>query len=165
MSKFIEKLGGFLKILPYIILVCIFLFTAIKFKSCTEVFTESKEDLRAKIVQKDAANTKLQEANKENVKAVETIQKSANVSVASIGSNLSEKQKITDKAQKQEISVKQKLGAVIKKYEESAKTLDDIKEKDTEMSTVQIASLWDAYCGGTSLDSQCTKRINNHEKL
>jgi uncharacterized membrane protein YhiD involved in acid resistance len=160
MTKIIQGLGSFLKVLPYLLAIVLVLVLISNFKSCTNSFgfTESKDSLKAKITQRDDANKKLEDANKENVKAVETIQKSSDVSVSTIDKNLTSKQKITEAAEKQEIAVKQKLNTVIKSFEESPKTLEDMRKKDADMSTIQIASLWDAYCSGTSSDSQCVKK-------
>lgn len=151
----LEYLRKFLKFLPYVGIVAIIIFGVVKLESCTGGLSESKEVLKVKLDTQKQINGILKESNKDNVETIKDLGKSSQVTLDTVVKQTVDEKKISDAANAREIEVKKKLADALKSYHDSSKDLEAMKQKDLSISTIQINSVWGAYCDGSTTDPQC----------
>lgn len=152
--NFLLLLGKFLKALPYIVLVCVVIFGVAKLGSCAGGLSDSKQVLKADLETQKEANGILEESNKNNSKTINQLSKSSQVTLDTVVKQSDDEKKLGQATSKRELDLKKKLDDVIKTYQSNPKSLDNMHKKDLQISTIQINSVWESYCSG-STDIQC----------
>ena len=152
--SFMILLGKFLKALPYIVLVGVIIFGVAKLGSCSGGLSDSKAVLNAHLETQKEINVILKESNDANNKTVNDLSKSSQVSLDTVVKQSADEKKLTEVASKRELDLKNKLAEVLKNYQNDPKSLETMRKKDLQISTIQINSVWESYCS-ESADTQC----------
>ena len=153
---FLKMFSGLLKSGPYIILAGILAFSALQLKSCREDMVQSqKETVIAKKETQDQKDAVVKQANDEKEQTIIKLEKSSQVTLDTTVNQTNQEKKVYQVASDREVKVKQELAKVLNTYNNSIKDLDASRLKDTQISTIQINSIWQSYCGMTPDDIQC----------
>lgn len=140
-----------LKLLPILAVIGILGFGGFKIYSYVNEASAAKEEVKVA----GAAVAVLKETNQENVITIQNQAKTADVNLNTVVKQTQDEKVISIAVSKRELDVKKKLADVINTYEASAKDAANVAEKDVSISTIQINSIWGAYCEGTPSNSQC----------